>query len=108
MIFFNVPQAKKQLIEFGLVYTLRSGHRGTGRTFAVSGTPPQGEEYLGLVYVTRVTEDVTAYNSGGYDSVLFRYLEHSGFDSIQEWLAAASPSARTLYRVEKVSDEETK
>lgn len=100
MIFFNVPQAKKQLVEFGLVYTLRSSFRGTGKTTAVSGPYPGGE-FLGFVNVVWVREII-------HPDDLYPYVHHSGFSSVDDWLVAATPSSQTLYRVEKVSNEEMK
>jgi len=97
MIFFNVPEARNQLIEKGLVYTLRSSTRSVGRTRAVTGSyaknTPLCEVAISRMITVRHPED------------LYPYLHHSGFNDIDTWLSKATPSARTLYKVEKFTIE---
>ena len=93
MIFFNVPEARKQLLEKGLVYTLRSASRSTGVTMAVTG---DYSKYTLLCRV-RVGKLITVRHPDD----LYPYLNHSGFEDVDTWLSKAGPSARTLYGVEK-------
>jgi len=94
MIFFNVPQAKRHLLEEGLVYTLRSKTRATGKTMAVTGSY-QKNLHLCSVYVERVLDI-----RGAFD--LIPYVKWSGFRTSEEWIKAASNYARTLYMVVKI------
>ena len=97
MIFFNVKQARDQLINSMKVYTLRSEFRATGKTLAVVGSyakhKPIYEVNVGRVRNITVPED------------LLPYLDYSGFDSVEEWLDEASGGARTLYLVTKFEEE---
>lgn len=73
----------------GFVYTLRTRYRTTGRTVAMWHALP-----LCFVVVQRVVVKVP----GDLDW----YVSRSGFDSVDEWLKAASINARTLYLVTEV------
>ena len=94
MIFFNVPKAKKQLVEKGLVYTLRSSFRAVGRTRAVEGSYSK--------HTTLCMVDVSRTKTVGYPSDLYPYLHYSGFKDVNIWWSKATPTARTLYKVERV------
>ena len=93
MIFLNVPEAREQLIKKGLVYTLRSSTRSVGRTRAVVGSYSRNtllcDVTVSRVITVRHPED------------LYPYLNNSGFKGVDTWLGKATPSARTLYKVEK-------
>lgn len=93
MIFFNVPEARRELLDKGLVYTLRSSFRAVGETKAVTGSYHKHEP-LCDVEVSRVT-------TVSHPSDLYPYLHHSGFTNVDDWLQAAKLSARTLYRVDR-------
>lgn len=93
MIFFNVPEAREELLSKGLVYTLRSEVRKTGLTDAVVGDMYRNE-HLCRVKVERVMEV-------NHPDDLYPYLQHSGFNNTDAWLSRAAQSARTLYRVVK-------
>ena len=95
MIFFNVPEARNQLMEKGLVYTLRSSFRSVGRTRAVTGSYSKNT-YLCDVAVSRM---ITVRHPDD----LHPYLHRSGFDDVDNWLSKATPSARTLYKVERLT-----
>lgn len=94
MIFFNVAEARGQLLDSGVVYTLRREGTRTGVTYAVMGTYAD-DKLLCRVEVTRITriEDMRD---------LHPYLGKSGFNDVSVWLSKASPSARTLYKVVRV------
>ena len=93
MIYFNVDRAKNQLINSMKVYTLRSARRATGVTMAVVGGRYNHRE----IYPVNV-ERITTISK---PEDLLPYLDYSGFDSVLEWLLAASLEARTLYKVTK-------
>ena len=97
MIFFNIPEARNQLIEKGLVYTLRSSFRSTGKTRAVTGSYSK-HDTLCDVSIERV-------KTIRHPDDLYPYLHHSGFKDVDTWLSKAAPSARTLYRVERCTVE---
>lgn len=96
MIFFNVKQARDQLVNAMKVYTLRSSSRATGKTLAVVGSY---SHYTPLyeVKVERVRNIIVPED-------LLPFLDYSGFESAYEWFEAASPTARTLYLVTKWED----
>lgn len=93
MIFFNVKQAREQLINSMKVYTLRSSFRTTGKTLAVTGSY---KDYKPIyeVNVQRM-KDISSPED------LTPFLDYSGFDNVYEWYEAAAKAARTLYRVTK-------
>ncbi len=90
MIFFNISEARSQLLTHGIVYTLRSATRAVGRTKAVTGNRKK-HEVIAEVEITRMGQVG--------DDELKLYVTLSGFKSAEEWLKAASLTARTLYRV---------
>ena len=94
MIFFNVPEARNQLMMIGLVHTLRSTTRSTGVTNAVSGNYSK-HTFLCKVKVERL---VTVKHPDD----LQPYLHYSGFKDVDTWWSKATTSARTVYRVEKL------
>jgi len=96
MIFFNIPEARNQLMEKGLVYTLRSASRAEGKTRAVEGSYSK-HTTLCLVYIERL---VTVKHPDD----LYPYLGHSGFKDVDTWWGEATPSARTLYRVDRYGE----
>ncbi len=95
MIFFNVLEARSQLVGKGVVYTLRRSYTRTGRTYAVEG-PMSTNRLLCEVVVEHVCEIKQL-------SDLEPYLSESGFSDIGVWLSKAAPSARTLYKVVKIA-----
>ena len=96
MIFFNVKQARNQLLGAMKVYTLRSSTRGTGKTLAVKGSyykfTPIYEVKVERIKAITNPEDLTPF------------LDYSGFDNVYEWFEAAALTARTLYLVTKWED----
>jgi len=93
MIYFNVLQARQQLIYTMRVYTLRSADRSTGVTMAVTGARYNHRN----IYPVKVERVTTISKSED----LLPYLEESGFDTVDEWMRYASPGATTLYKVTK-------
>lgn len=93
MIFFNIKQAREQLVNAMKVYTLRSEWRKTGKTLAVVGNMYQNMP----IYEVNVKKIMNI----SLPEDLLPYLDYSGFDSVYEWFEAAAPSARTLYEVTK-------
>lgn len=89
VIYFNVTQARNQLMDKGFVYTLRTEHRATGQTVAMWRSMP-----LCFVRVLKVEAKVP--------EDLGDFLPHSGFKSVEEWLKMASMNARTLYWVTRI------
>lgn len=100
MIFFNVKEARNQLINSMKVYTLRSSFRAIGKTLAVTGTL-SNQRAIYEVNVQRIMNITCAEE-------LEPYLDYSGFDNVHEWLGAAAPSARTLYLVTKWEEQKEK
>ena len=96
MIFFNIPEARQQLIGAMKVYTLRSSFRGTGKTIAVKGSYSK--------HSTIYDVNVKKIKDISEPTELLPYLDYSGFDSAEEWFEAASLTARTLYLVTKWED----
>lgn len=98
MIFFNITEARDELLNKGLVYTLRSEFRGIGRTEAVMGSYGDHEK-LCRVKVSRIMTI-----RGAFD--LIPYVNKSGFNMTEDWIRAASNTARTLYKVERIDETE--
>lgn len=96
MIFFNVPQARNQLINAMKVYTLRSSFRATGKTLAVTGSYTKFKPIYDVT-VKKVKDIETPEE-------LEPYLDYSGFDSVGEWFEAAKLGSKTLYVVTKWED----
>jgi len=96
MIFFNVPEARDQLMEKGIVYTLRSSTRAVGRTRAVTGGYYE-HSLLCLV-------DVQKVGPISHPDDLYPYVDQSGFKNVDIWMSKATTSARTLYRVTKLEE----
>lgn len=90
MIFFNVKEARTQLLRDGVVYTLRPKLRRSGRDLAVYGSYFKNER-LGSVMVSfkRKIES---------PDELTEYLPWSGFAKMEDWLAKAKGSV-FLYEV---------
>jgi len=86
MIYFNIAQARKQLMDNGFVYTLRAKHRYCGHTVAMWHSRP-----LCFVRILPVTAKVP--------DGLEQYLLFSGFDSVENWIKAASMNAKSLFLV---------
>jgi hypothetical protein len=101
VISFSLENVRKHLLEHGIVYTLRDHPHKTGRDWANSG---------------RCTEKIADVS---IIEVQFKYLDkyliHSGFETVEQWLAAychlngesSLPQAR-LYRVEVISTSRIK
>ena len=81
MIRFNSLRARDFLLRNGYVYTLRYWQREDSfETTAVGGGEP-----IGRVRVTYVTE-VPLTNMDRTREVLGRYVNESGFGSVEEWV----------------------
>ena len=93
MMFFNVPEARGQLLREGIVYTLRPKLRREGKDLAVYGSYFKNEKlgYVAVKYVGEIND-------------LAPYLPASGFVSLKDWLAAAKGS-RFLYEVKTIAVE---
>jgi len=90
-IWFNVKEAREQLLRRGLVYTLRPKRRREGREVLCY----DGLGKKGVVYVEFVKEIDD-------DGELEEYVDFSGFKSVKEWRAKAKNS-RYLYKVTLLS-----
>lgn len=91
MIFFNRPEARNQLIKYGIVYTIRR-ERSIGATQAVVGT------FKNWKFITHV--NVTRVKKIHCPDDLNQYLRQSGFDDTYDWMGAAALGANILYMVE--------
>lgn len=90
MIFFNILEARQQLLGKGIVYTLRPKMRRIGTDLAVYGSYYRHER-LGDVSIDFIKE-VKSINGLG------EYLFASGFERLEDWWKAAKGS-RFLFRV---------
>lgn len=91
MIFFNVAEARQQLLDAGFVYTLRPKMRRIGRDLAVYGSYYNWQR-LGNVTIAYVKE-ITKVGE------LQEYVGDSGFATTLDWWRAAKGS-RFLFKVE--------
>jgi|GEM_PF-1742365 hypothetical protein len=94
-IFFNVPEARDQLLNSGQVYTIRRKRKSVGETMAREGNIFQFKE-LGKVNIELVKEI-----SGPQD--LGEYVSRSGFPTAEAWYAKAAAGADHLYDVKLLS-----
>ena len=96
-IFFNDPNARRQLLEKGEVYTLRRPRETTGYAGARVGSYHKFED-IGQVVVTLVCRQAA-------DEVLQQYVWKSGFPTVAAWRLAASKGATELYRVARATSD---
>jgi hypothetical protein len=87
VIWFNVPEAREYLLKHGEVYTLRRKERREGKEVLMYG----GFGKKGEVNVKFVRE-ILDWNE------LNRYVDKSGFRTVDEWIRKAKGS-RFLYHV---------
>lgn len=80
VVFFNVPEARKQLLEHGVVYSLRM-KRFEGETTAVRGSMFKHES------LARVKVELCERNP--CDKCLRWHVGESGFASVEAWLKTA-------------------
>lgn len=89
-MFFNVPEARQQLISKGFVYTLRPKMRKTGKDTAFYGSfykkEKIGDIFVDLIKEVKDPEEVK------------QYVSDSGFKTLEDWLEAAKGS-RFLFKV---------
>ena len=95
-IFFNVPQAKDQLVKRGEVYTLRRKRKSDGPTTARVGNILKFVA-LGKVDVEHV-KDIEACDR----DELGEYVGKSGFSTVEAWCSARAAGANSLYHVTMV------
>lgn len=93
MIFFNIYEARKQLVSSGFVYTLRSKMRRIGKDIAVHGSYYRHES-IGEVSIDFIKQIENA-------SELEEYLSVSGFERLEDWLGVAAGS-KFLFKVRLV------
>ena len=88
-MWFNVKEAREQLLKDGVVYTLRPKKRREGHEVLMyNGFGKKGE--IEVLFIGKVDADVDLEGI---------FLEMSGFPSIEAWRKAAGDS-QFLYRVE--------
>ena len=95
MIFFNVPEARQQLLDKGFVYTLRPRHRSEGQDIAATGS------YYNWKKIADV--QIEFIKEIGDIRELEEYVSGSGFDNIYEWKQAAKGDRLFLFRVRLIS-----
>jgi len=86
VIWFNVEKARKYLEEHELVYTFRTKRKQFGYTSAVYTNKVLGRTTIFDVNVLKVDESHTSDSNNNHRSILSKYVEHSGFENIDEWL----------------------
>lgn len=87
VIWFNVDEARKYLLETGFVYTLRPKKRREG----IEVLSYDGFGKKGMVTVKLIKEIKDIKELSGY-------VDQSGFKTVEEWLKEADKS-RFLYEV---------
>jgi len=91
-IFFNVKEAKEQLLK-GEVYTLRRKRKSDGPTTARVGNILKFVS-IGKVDVEHV-KDIEACDRENVGE----YLDKSGFPTVEAWCSARAAGANSLYKV---------
>lgn len=95
VISFTLENVRNQLLEHGVVYTLRDHRHKEGKDWANSG---RTTKKIADVKITEIP-----FHS------LCRYMKHSGFNSVADWLIAYNNLTHDdlkkahLYKVEVVS-----
>ncbi|MBA7663393.1 hypothetical protein ES703_71433 [subsurface metagenome] len=89
MIFFNIEEARDQLLKTGIVYTLRPKPRREGTDLAVNGSYFKNNK-IGKVAIK--------YMGSTSELNLENYRSKSGFERLSDWLRAAKGSLY-LYEV---------
>jgi len=93
-IFFNIKEARDYLIANKMVYTLRKP-RKTGDASIMTGNRYRGSvKKIGSGYVSFVEQIVN-------DKQLEKYVEQSGFKSIEKWREKAK-DCKQLYKVDLI------
>ena len=90
VISFAVEEARAQLEEKGIVYTLRPQYRHTGKNWY---NHFRGDTKKGDVYIKFIGD------FSNREEDLEPFVKSSGFDSLKKWLKKAKKS-RYLYKVE--------
>ena len=91
-MFFNAHEARAQLVEKKVVYTLRLKKRKrVGYDIAVKGSRRE-HETIAEVFIEFIKEISSPED-------LLPYLEESGFKSAEDWIKKAEEGSRFLYRV---------
>ena len=94
-IFFNIPEARDFLLQFGMVYTLRRKRKEDyGQIRIVQGSYFHNQ-ILGIGVISFIKKIERKEE-------LEKYLEYSGFSSIDEWYNKKSPNANYLYLVKLI------
>lgn len=90
-IYFNVPEARRQLLDHKKVYTLRRHRETVGHSTARQGSYIDFQS-LGNVFIepVKVIKD---------KSELEPFVKFSGFETVEKWLEKASKEANHLYLV---------
>ena len=95
-IYFNIKEAREQLVNHNVVYTLRENKKKEGET-QVRKSKDKGLfpfEILGFAKISFVKEITNPYD-------LKDYIPKSGFRTIDDWLEKAGDS-RFLHKVELI------
>ena len=118
VIYFKSEKALRYLLKNGLVYTLREQRRKkTGKDWVATY---KGSGKIANVYIKEIAF-VNMVKDGPYDDVsvitwdeLDAYVQHSGFDSLEEWVTEywklskgrGAPLFAWLYEVRMEKGEE--
>jgi hypothetical protein len=87
VMWFNVPEAREYLLQYGEVYTLRPKKRREGKeVLSYGGFGKKGEVNVKFV------KEILDWNE------LNRYVDKSGFRTVDEWVRKAKGN-RFLYHV---------
>ena len=93
-IFFNIKEARDYLIANKMVYTLRKPRKTGDASIMIGHRYRDSVKKIGNGYVSFVEQIVN-------DKQLERYVEQSGFKSIEKWREKAK-DCKQLYKVDLI------
>lgn len=92
VIWFNRKEALSFLLTNGFVYTLRKNRKENGEVTIM--TSIGGRRKVGRGIIRLISEN------GDKEEEIAHLAPFSGFKSVEEWMKAAEPGSRYLYRVD--------
>lgn len=91
-IYFNIKEAREYLLKHGEVYTLRKPRKVGNASIMIGNRYRQNVKKIGNGYVSFVEQIVN-------DKQLEKYVEQSGFKSIEKWREKSDKKYLKIYRV---------
>jgi len=105
IIWFNVPEAYKYLMEHGEVYTLRDHLKKEGKAMLKSSL--EGKPYYKGMVIIKLISAKPSYPSLTYYKSFSGWIEYhvgkSGFKTVEEWLSKVDKEGELfLFHVRKM------